>query len=1008
MSGSFTNDGLHFAIAGIGLGVGSNTIAVYGTNEYGANAGDSVTITRGPVGTGTPFVDLTNTPMSVGYTVTNVAVAGTNNEQVVGGMWVSNAANGAVAHFAGTSSWTATQLPLAVGQNEIWVIGTNALGAAAGDSVTVERLVTPPTAPTGVAASDGTYPSKVVVTWSAASNATVYAVYRNTAELPEAAEDISGETAGTSYEDGTVVPDQTYVYWVKAKNAGGWSGFSGSDQGHAGVNEAIPTFAPAFLDFSSNAATLFVTLGNEGTIPYTYSATVTTGGAWLSVNPAGGVVSNQSTSVAVEVDRSCLVDGAYTGSLLFTTSEGTGAVVTVRMAVVGNLIAEANGPYMVNQGAPVVFSAAGSKGAQASYSWRVGTNDWSGYSTNYATFVYTNTLVPEELDVLVSVCNSNTPPNETMDSTTLTILNVPPAVDIGGPYQGSNLVAIHFAAAVTDPGLLDAIEYRWDFNGDSTWDTGWLGSNTTSHTYTTGGSYIAQCEVRDNRGGAAVDTATVLIQTTNMPPVGTAVVYGTSSTVTNLPGLGCTVTLSGAGSYDPDTKPFPSLYFDWREDVANPQKPVTYETNRHEAVLTTMPLAQPGEYKFHLVVCDGEYNSKEQTVTVRVPGWRGEVICDGFLAKVPLWGVDALVTNTYTHQLKTGRTDLDGLFLADSGVGYQIALLTRRGLYKSVPIDIDADGVFTEGIYFLPNYYIYAGQVVTGTPGNYVGLDGAKLEVRIGNGLTAMTDANGWFGFGALPESWPLDGEPYEVRVQKDGFKSRVLDLLLTMNRNSEMILLEPLTGTVAVSGTVMAQGALQRVQDVTVNFGNTYQAATDTNGVFGPVSMPEGTYSVTLEKHGYDKTVVSPLVLGAGTTNLEITIHGGHASVYGSVVNGAGKVVTNATLQLETPGNSGQQGGQKSMCLAQMMESGIEDEGVVQATLAGYYDLDVVQGQHARYRVSARGYEKHECDEDRLLPVVNSPRTGQCAYTGPADASSGEHEDDWFDDDTGDEKEGS
>jgi hypothetical protein len=27
----------------------------------------------------------------------------------------------------------------------------------------------------------------------------------------------------------------------------------------------------------------------------------------------------------------------------------------------------------------------------------------------------------------------------------------------------------------------------------------------------------------------------------------------------------------------------------------------------------------------------------------------------------------------------------------------------------------------------------------------------------------------------------------------------------------------------------------------------------------------------------------------------------------------------------------------------------------------------------------------KHECGEDMLLPVVNSPRTGQCGYTGPA-----------------------
>jgi hypothetical protein len=28
---------------------------------------------------------------------------------------------------------------------------------------------------------------------------------------------------------------------------------------------------------------------------------------------------------------------------------------------------------------------------------------------------------------------------------------------------------------------------------------------------------------------------------------------------------------------------------------------------------------------------------------------------------------------------------------------------------------------------------------------------------------------------------------------------------------------------------------------------------------------------------------------------------------------------------------------------------------------------------------------EEHECGEEMLLPVVNSPRVGMCAYTGPA-----------------------
>ncbi len=28
---------------------------------------------------------------------------------------------------------------------------------------------------------------------------------------------------------------------------------------------------------------------------------------------------------------------------------------------------------------------------------------------------------------------------------------------------------------------------------------------------------------------------------------------------------------------------------------------------------------------------------------------------------------------------------------------------------------------------------------------------------------------------------------------------------------------------------------------------------------------------------------------------------------------------------------------------------------------------------------------EEHECGEEMLLPVVNSPRVGMCGYTGPA-----------------------
>ncbi|MCP4607805.1 MAG: hypothetical protein GY845_03710, partial [Planctomycetes bacterium] len=126
-------------ISGIPLSVGANVITVIGTNVYGELSSDMVTITRGGIGTGEPFVDITNTPAFVTYDITGFAVAGTNNIHVMGGMLVSNAANGAVADFAAAPAWTSPSLPLAVGANEIIVIGTNYLEKAASDSVIITR-----------------------------------------------------------------------------------------------------------------------------------------------------------------------------------------------------------------------------------------------------------------------------------------------------------------------------------------------------------------------------------------------------------------------------------------------------------------------------------------------------------------------------------------------------------------------------------------------------------------------------------------------------------------------------------------------------------------------------------------------------------------------------------------------------------------------------------------------------------------------------------------------------
>ena len=86
-----------------------------------------------------------------------------------------------------------------------------------------------PTAPSGLAATT-TDATKVRVTWSSASGATSYKVYRNTSSSSSTATQI-GTSSSTLYDDTTVTPGTTYYYWVKASNSGGDSTFSASATG---------------------------------------------------------------------------------------------------------------------------------------------------------------------------------------------------------------------------------------------------------------------------------------------------------------------------------------------------------------------------------------------------------------------------------------------------------------------------------------------------------------------------------------------------------------------------------------------------------------------------------------------------------------------------------------------------------------------------------------------------------------------------------------------------------
>ncbi len=87
-----------------------------------------------------------------------------------------------------------------------------------------------PLSPTNVRASDGTFPDKVQITWTASPWATSYTVYR--AALAWGVKTALGSTSDTAFADTTASARKIYYYWVKAISTYGTSNFSARDAGY--------------------------------------------------------------------------------------------------------------------------------------------------------------------------------------------------------------------------------------------------------------------------------------------------------------------------------------------------------------------------------------------------------------------------------------------------------------------------------------------------------------------------------------------------------------------------------------------------------------------------------------------------------------------------------------------------------------------------------------------------------------------------------------------------------
>ena len=93
--------------------------------------------------------------------------------------------------------------------------------------------------------------------------------------------------------------------------------------------------------------------------------------------------------------------------------------------------------------------------------------------------------------------------------------NLPPVANAGGPYAGKEGDTILLNASRTSDPEGDALQYRWSFTDNGSWDTPWSSSPTAGVTYTDEFTGQVRVEVTD---GFSVANATAPVTVSNVPP----------------------------------------------------------------------------------------------------------------------------------------------------------------------------------------------------------------------------------------------------------------------------------------------------------------------------------------------------------------------------------------------------------------------------------------------------------------------------------------------------------
>jgi RHS repeat-associated protein len=271
--------------------------------------------------------------------------------------------------------------------------------------------------------------------------------------------------------------------------------------------------------------------------------------------------------------------------------------------------------------------------------------------------------------------------------TVFNLTNLPPIVNIHGPYAGVAGQPVQFSSAGTFDPDTNSLTYAWAF-GDGTVDTN---ANPT-HAYPAEGTYNVSLYVNDGHGGTTTARTTADIVRANRIPIADA-------GHTLMPLVGQIVRLDGSSSWDADLDP---LNYRW-EVVMRPTNSTSTLANATTA-RPSLLIDRPGFFVVQLIVNDGRADSTPDGVTLITANsppianaGRDQRVLEGNTATLDGTGSHDVDLQPLTYRwLLTSKPDGSTATLTNSNTAhptfgvdlyglYQAELIVNDGLVDSAP-----------------------------------------------------------------------------------------------------------------------------------------------------------------------------------------------------------------------------------------------------------------------------------------------------------------------------------